>query len=144
MNNTQSIAEIGEDAKKQSNLLKNALRGNALFSGLSGIVALLGSQYLAEFTGLGSSMLFTILGIVLILYGIDLWWVSSREQIDHRFAWAAIILDVLWVAGSAAILLSGWPALSVAGRWTVFIIAELVALFAVIQFIGLRRSTSRS
>ena len=144
MNNTQSISETSQAAAKRSSLLKNALRGNALFSGISGAISLLGAQSIAELTGLESSLIFTILGIVLIVYGIDLWWVSSRDPIDHRFAWAAIILDVLWVAGSAAILLSGWPALSVAGRWMVFVIAELVALFAIVQFIGLRRSTARS
>ena len=136
MNSTQSINET----KQRSNLLKNALRGNALFSGLSGTVALLGARSLAAFTGIEVPAVFFVLGIILIFYAIDLWWVSSREPIDHRFAWAAIILDILWVVGSVAILVSGWPALTVAGRWTIFFLAEVVTIFAILQYIGLRRA----
>ena len=101
MNSSQSI----KATKEQSNLLKKALRGNALFSGVSGAIALLGAQPLAAFTGIDVAAVFYVLGIVLIIYAIDLWWVSSREPIDQRIAWAAIILDILWVAGSAAILI---------------------------------------
>lgn len=136
MNSSQSI----KATKEQSNLLKKALRGNALFSGLSGAIALLGAQPLAAFTGIDVAAVFYVLGIVLIIYAIDLWWVFSREPIDHRFAWAAIILDILWVAGSAAILIFDWPALTVAGRWAVFFLAEVVAIFAILQYVGLRRA----
>jgi hypothetical protein len=136
MNSTQSITKNNQG----SNLLKNALRGNALFSGTSGLVALAAAQSLAAFTGINPPIIFVVLGIALILYAVDLWWVASRETINRRFAWAAIILDVLWVVGSIAILLSGWLPLTVAGSWTIALLAEAVAIFAVLQFIGLRRS----
>ncbi len=135
MTKSQSIKEI----KDQSSLLKNAVRGNALFSGLSGTVALLGAQSLAIFTGIDLPVVFYVLGIVLIIYAVDLWWVSSREPIDRRFAWAAIILDILWVIGSFAILISGWPVLTIASRWALFFLAEIVGIFAILQYIGLRR-----
>ena len=136
MNSTQSITKNNQG----SNLLKNALRGNALFSGTSGLVALAAAQSLAAFTGINPPIIFVVLGIALILYAVDLWWVASRETINRRFAWAAIILDVLWVIGSIAVLLSGWLPLTVAGSWTIALLAEAVAIFAVLQFVGLRRS----
>jgi len=135
MDNTQSIKET----RQESNLLRNALRGNALFSGLSGAVALLAAQSLAAFTGIQMPVVFIILGVVLILYAIDLFWIASQETIDHRFAWATILLDVVWVLGSVAILLFESPPLTVAGRWTVALLAEAVAIFAILQYIGLRR-----
>ena len=135
MNSTQSVTQNNQG----SNLLKNALHGNALFSGTSGLVALLAAQSLAAFTGIESPSIFVVLGIVLILYAVDLWWVASRETINRHLAWAAILLDVLWVIGSVAILLFGWLPLTVAGSWTIALLAEVVAIFAVLQFIGLRR-----
>ena len=136
MNSTQSITKNNQG----SNLLKNALRGNALFSGTSGLIALAAAQSLTAFTGINPPIIFVVLGIALILYAVDLWWVASRETINRRFAWAAIILDVLWVIGSIAVLLSGWLPLTVAGSWTIALLAEAVAIFAVLQFVGLRRS----
>lgn len=135
MNSTQSVTQNAQ----KSNLLRNALRGNALFSGTSGLVALLAAPSLAAFTGIEPPIIFVVLGIVLILYAVDLWWVASRQTINRRLAWAAIILDILWVAGSVALLLFGWLPLTVAGSWTIALLAEVVAIFAVLQFIGLRR-----
>jgi hypothetical protein len=135
MNSTQSVTQNNQG----SNLLKNALRGNALFSGTSGLIALLAAQSLTAFTGIEPPIIFVLLGIVLILYAVDLWWITSRETINRRFAWAAIILDVLWVVGSIAILLFGWLPLTVAGSWTIVLLAEVVAIFAVLQYFGLRR-----
>ncbi len=58
MNSSQSI----KATKEQSNLLKKALRGNALFSGLSGAIALLGAQPLAAFTGIDVARRFLCAG----------------------------------------------------------------------------------
>ena len=136
MNNTQTVGKTNQE----SNLLRNALRGNALFSGLSGTVSLFAAQSLATFTGIQEPLIFVILGIVLILFAVDLVWIASRETIDRRIAWAVILLDVAWVAGSALILLFDLVPLTVAGRWTIALLAEAVAIFAILQYIGLRRS----
>ena len=114
MKNTQSIRETNQD----SNLLRNTMRGNALFSGLNGIVSIVAAQSLATFTGVQEPLVFVVLGVVLILFALDLLWIASKETIDHRFVWAVIILDVAWVTGSAIILLLDLVPLTVAGRWT--------------------------
>lgn len=136
MNNTQSSRETSQE----SNLLRNALRGNALFSGFSGMVSVFAAQSLAAFTGLQEPLVFIVIGVVLILFALDLIWIASRESIDRRFVWAVIILDIAWVAGSAIILLLDLIPLTVAGRWTTILLAETVAVFAILQYIGLRRS----
>jgi hypothetical protein len=136
MNNPQSIRETSQE----STLLRNTLRGNALFSGLSGMISILAAQSLATFTGVQEPLVFVVLGVVLILFALDLIWIASRESIDLRFVWAVIILDVAWVAGSAIILLLDLIPLTVAGRWTIILLAEAVAVFAILQYIGLRRS----
>ncbi len=62
MNHTKSIGET----RKESNLLRNALHGNALFSGISGLISLLAAQSLATFTRIQEAVVFTILGMVLV------------------------------------------------------------------------------
>lgn len=136
MNNTQTL----NSEKPKSTLLLKGLRGNAIFSTLSGAAALIAAPTLSTFTGITPPAVFYVLGIVLLIYAVDLWWVSSKDPIDMRFAWAAIILDILWVLGSVFILFFGLLPLTVAGRWTVFFLAEIVAIFAIIQYIGVRRA----
>ena len=55
------------------------------------------------------------------------------------FAWYAIIGDVVWVIGTAAILLTDAFSLTSEGKWLLFIIGDIVLTFAVVQYIGLRR-----
>ena len=135
MNPTQSITSQEDNSR----FVRNALYANVIFSGTTGIAALIAATFLANFTGIENQAVFIALGVILIVYAVDLGWVASRHRVDPRFVWAAIILDTLWVAGSIMILLSGWLPLSTAGIWTVALIAEVVAILAVLQFIGLRR-----
>ena len=100
MNNTQSLQE----GTNNSNLLRKALQGNALFSGLSGLASFFAAQWLAQFTGIHEPLVFVVLGVILIVFAVDLAWLASRESPDRRLVWVVILLDVAWVAGSAAIL----------------------------------------
>lgn len=120
-------------------LLRRAMRGNGVFSAVSGITCLLAAQPIAQFMGLGMPLVLQELGAVLLIYAGILFWVTTQERFDSRFGITAVILDILWVIGSIAILLSGWPALTVAGKWTVALLAEVVAVFAIVQAYGLRK-----
>jgi hypothetical protein len=113
--------------------LRHALRGNALFSGLSGIIFIVGAAPVAEFTGVSVSLPFIILGAVLILYGASLLLVARQSVIRRQYGMLATTLDIGWVIGTAAILLTGWPPLSTAGRWMIALLAEAVAFFAIWQ-----------
>ncbi len=79
------------------------------------------------------------LGVVLLLYAADLTWITSRPSLDVRFGWMAVILDVAWVVGSAIVLLTDALAMTTAGNWLVAIIADVVLVFAVVQWLGIRR-----
>lgn len=136
---TEVVNQQNQQLSNQPGLLRRAMRANALFSGLSGLVSLGMARPLAEFTGLETAAVFVGLGIVLILFAVDLWWLAGRERLNPRFGQMAVILDLLWVAGSWAIVLSGWPPLTVAGKWLVALLAELVFVFAVVQAYGLYR-----
>ena len=120
-------------------VLRLALRGNGSFSLLSGLILAAAARPVSVLLGVEPPAILLILGIVLIIYGIDLFWVASRPEIDTRLATAAVVLDVLWVLGSAALLLTGLVSLTAAGVWAVIIVADIVALFAIWQGYGLWR-----
>lgn len=123
----------------QSSLLRRVLRGNGLFSGISGLVLLVGAKPVAAFLGLAWPVALMSLGVTLLAYAAVLFWVTSQESIKRPFVQMAILLDVAWVVGSAAILLAGWLPLTVAGKWTVALLAEVVAIFAALQGYALWR-----
>ncbi|MDX1687808.1 MAG: hypothetical protein R3248_07475 [Candidatus Promineifilaceae bacterium] len=122
-----------------STLLRRALVANALFSGASGTVLALGARPVASFLGVDAVLFLAVTGVLLILYAADLLYVATRPAINRTAAWMAVVLDLLWVAGSALILLGGWLPLTTGGQWAAAIVAELVFLFALFQYLGLRR-----
>jgi hypothetical protein len=66
--------------------------------------------------------------------------VGTRETISRPAVQAIIALNVLWVAGSIGLLVSGWVAPTALGYAFVIAQAIVVGVFAELQFVGLRRS----
>jgi hypothetical protein len=95
------------------------------------------NRTLVEYLGLPSNSSLTALGIGLLGYAGWLLWNARREKIKIVDAWIAVILDMVWVAGSYALLFA--VRLSSGGKWAVALVAELVFLFGVMQWLGLRR-----
>lgn len=122
-----------------SSLLRNTLLANACFSTLSGLLFTFDSKMVDEFLGLGQPMVILALGIGLLLFAAVLFWIGTRPQIDGKTARIIAWLDVAWVVGSVIILASGVPALSNGGWWAVAIVADIIAFFAILEFVGLRR-----
>jgi hypothetical protein len=125
---------------QESKLLRQALRGNGIFSAVSGLVLIVAARPLATFMGLAWPLALTITGLVLLPYAAVLLWATSQPEIDSRLAKTAVLLDSLWVMGSVLLLLTDWLNLSVAGNWTVALLAEAVLTFAILQAAGLRRT----
>lgn len=128
---------MNEQMSDKQKLLRRALQGNASFSVVSGALILAMNRTLVEFLGLPSSASLTQLGIALLGYGGWLLWNARREKIKIVNAWIAVILDIVWVVGSYALLFA--LRFSIGGKWAVALVAELVFLFAVIEWLGLRR-----
>ena len=128
---------MNDQTSDKQRLLRRALQGNALFSVVSGVVILSANQTLVEFLGLPSNASLTALGIGLLGYAGWLLWNARREKIKIVDAWIAVILDMVWVMGSYALLFA--VKFSSGGKWAVVLVAELVFLFGVIQWMGLRR-----
>jgi hypothetical protein len=79
---------------------------------------------------------------VLIPYVAFVAWVGTREAISRSAVQAIIVLNVLWVAGSIGLLVSGWVAPTMLGYAFVIAQAAVVAVLAELQFVGLRRGAA--
>jgi len=128
---------VNEQTSDKQKLLRRALQGNALFSVISGALVLAINRTLVEFLGLPSSASLTPLGIGLLVYAGWLLWNARREKIRIVDAWMAVALDMVWVVGSYALLFA--VRFSSSGKWVVALVAEAVLVFAVLQWLGLRR-----
>ena len=128
---------MNEQMLDNQRLLRRALQGNALFSGISGVLILAMNRTLVEFLGLSSSASVTPLGIGLLGYAGWLLGNARREKIKIVDAWIAVALDMVWAVASYALLFA--VRFSSGGKWVVALVAELVFLFAVMQWFGLRR-----
>jgi len=124
---------------EHKSLLHTVLRLNAAFSGLFSLIFILFPGAMAQFTGIPSTLAITITGIFLIGWEIFVSITLMRSPVNTRAVALVIGGDVLWVLGTIALLLGGWLPLTSAGKWFLAIIGDIVLLFAISQFIGLRR-----
>jgi hypothetical protein len=124
---------------RPSNILRRAMRADALVSGSAGLISLLAARPLVSFIGLGTPAVYVGLGIAFLAYAAVLFMMTSGETVERRNGFAVVVLNVVYVAASALLLLLGWQQLTIAGRWLVALQAEAVAFFAAWQWYGLRR-----
>jgi hypothetical protein len=81
-------------------------------------------------------------GLLLVPYVAFVAYVGTRETISRPAVQAIIAINVLWVAASIGLLMSGYLAPTVLGYAFVIFQAVVVGLFAELQLIGLRRSSA--
>ncbi len=116
-------------------LLRRALQANGIFSALSGVVLILASNRIAALIGIEQSLWLT--GLLLLLFAAGLFRNARRAEINQTEAWLAVALDVIWVLGTGALIFAG--VFSTTGNWIVALVGDVVLLFAVLQFWGLRK-----
>ena len=117
--------------------LRKALMGNALFSTLSGLTILFAQGWVLRILGLSKDVSLPILGLGLLVFAATLVINARRQQVKTSDAWMAVFMDVAWVLGSYVLIFI--VPFSVAGKWVVGLVAELVLGFAVLQIVGIRR-----
>lgn len=148
ISSSADVAELSEQAQNvgqnRATLLRRVLKGNAAFSALSGLLCLFVSKPIANLLGFSDPAVMgyiLALGIGLIFWAMLAFWVSTRPTLSRGAVFTIIEGDLLWVAASIVLLMSGWLSFSTAGYWVVAIVADVVALFAILQYVGWRRLT---
>jgi len=123
--------------RNEADLLRTALLANCIFSGLSGIILLFGSNRLSGFFGLHMPTILLGAGALLLVYAAALFLNARRVTVCQTEASIAVLVNVAWIVGSVGLLFVG--SLSTVGNWTVTIAANIVLLFTVFQFYAIRR-----
>ncbi|WP_210497220.1 hypothetical protein [Microvirga antarctica] len=122
-----------------SPFLRQALLADAVTTAACGGLMLLAASPLSTLLGLPIPLLRTA-GAVLLPFAALVAFLSLREHLPRAAVWAVVLVNGLWVADSILLLLSGWVSPTIAGTVFVLVQAAVVALYAQLQVMGLKRS----
>lgn len=118
-------------------LLSKAMLSNAIVSGISGVGIVAGARGLDEWIGLNVWVLVAV-GIGLVGFAFDLTiWARSSTWLK-RGGMIAVAGDVSWVGGAVGLIVFT-SVLTPSGEVALGAITAVVAVFAVVQTIGLRQ-----
>ena len=120
-------------------LLRRVLQANMVFSGLSGLLLAVEAGPLSRWLGVPAAWILMVIGIGLLGFAWQLFQTAKQSPMNLRQANAILLMDIAWVVGSALLLFTGWVSFTIAGWWAVLLVADVVALFAILEFVGIRR-----
>jgi hypothetical protein len=135
-NPTKGISMTSIDDRQR--WLRNSLLGNAVFSTVTGLIFALGAAPMASFLGLEQSILVRVVGLGLLGFAGFIVFVATRPEIDSRAAVSIVIGDLCWVVGTVPLAMM--DVLSDNGLIAAIAIADIVLLFAGLQYYGVRRA----
>ena len=113
------------------NELQKALKYNAIFSSMSGLIMILFNNQIAQLFGTSNNSVFWIVGLILIYFTITIWY-EIRKQRKIAVLWI-IIQDFLWVMGSIILILLNPFDITSLGNLIIGIIAAIVLLMGLNQ-----------
>ena len=124
-------------------LLKKTLRANAGFSFLSGLLLVSVPSQTATLLGDLPTWLLIVVGSALILFALDVYWIS--RQLPKAFKRAQIIFwaDVAWVLLTPLVIFLFFESLSNLTKIILIDVAVIVAAFAFAEWKGLQQLSQR-
>jgi hypothetical protein len=126
--------------KTDSDFMTRLLQADGLFCATTGGICLAAARPLATLFGLNLPAIFTVVGGLVLVYGLSLWLLAGRAAHTRFWVQVALALNVVWVVASFGGLLAGLFPVTTAGKWVIAILADLVLIIALLQLYGLRRS----
>ncbi len=117
-------------------LLRQALRLDSVVTAANGAAYLLLAQPLAGPLGLSTGLLRGAGGFLLV-FAAGVWLVASRPR--TAAVEAVVAANLVWSAGSVGAALAGFGSPSTLGATWMVLQAAVVAAFAALQVVGLRR-----
>jgi hypothetical protein len=124
-----------------SPLLRQALLSDAVTTIACALLMLFGAGFLDPLLGLPANLLRTA-GFILVPYAAWVAYLGTREGVQRVLVWAVVAVNALWTLDSILLLVSGWVAPTPAGYAFVIAQAAVVALYAELQAMGLKRSAA--
>lgn len=124
-----------------STLLRQALIADATVSGATGLLLFFGAGLLAGLLDLPEA-LSRYAGLALLPFAAAVFALARQATPSRSAVRLLIAANVLWAAASIMLLVGGWITPNLMGTLFVAGQAMVVAIFAELQFIGLRRTTA--
>ena len=125
---------------RSSNFLRRALQADAAMSGAAALLLLIGASALEPLLGLPATLL-RYAGVLLVPFVAFVAFVATRVELSRPAIWVIILVNAAWTAASLLLLVSGWVNPTTLGYLFVVVQAAAVAVFAELQWVGLRRPT---
>ena len=119
--------------------LKTALLLDAVITGANGLAYVAGAAVLDSLLG-PSPAHFALIGVFLVACSVILGVTGTRRPIPRGWAMFAAEVNVAWAIGSVAVVMFGWLELTTTGEVWTLMQAALVAAFATLQLMALRRT----
>ncbi|WP_348742477.1 hypothetical protein [Tenacibaculum sp. 190524A05c] len=124
------------------NNLQKALRNNALFSSISGVLMIVLNRQLAFLFGTSNSTIFWSIGLVLIYFALTIGFEIKKLR-KTAIIWI-IIQDYVWVLGSIIILITKPFQITSTGNLITGIIALIVLFMGIHQTIELKKFKNKT
>lgn len=124
---------------QSSTLLRQALVADATVSGATGLLLFLGAGLLSGLLDLPEA-LSRYAGLALLPFAAAVFALARQANPPRTAVRLLIAANVAWATASVALLVGGWIAPNLLGTLFVAGQALVVAMFAELQFIGLRRT----
>lgn len=113
--------------------LRNALKGNAVFSFISGMTLIVFNGKVEQVMNISETFVLQVIGIGLLLFVALLLYSAFRKKLDIRQVKFIIIQDWAWVVGSLVLLIFDPFAISTIGNVLIAVMTAVVALLAILQ-----------
>jgi hypothetical protein len=123
-----------------SSFVRRILVADAVISGATGVLMLAGSGLLEGLLGVPSGLL-RYAGASLLPFAVAVAWLARRDNVSRGGVWAVIAANALWALDSIVVLFTGWVAPTMLGYTFIIFQAVVVAGFAELQYVGLRKAT---
>ncbi len=124
------------------NELQKALKTNALFSSISGIIMILLNRQIADLFGTTNNTIFWIVGLILIYFATTIWYEITKQR--RRAVLWIIIQDYAWVLGSLVLIIFNPFQITQIGSLIIGIIALIVLYMGINQMIRLNKATDNN
>jgi len=124
-----------------SSFLRRVLVADAMISGMTGLLMVVDAGALEGMLGVPAALL-RYAGLSLLPFAALVFGLSRRDSLPRAGVWAVIALNAAWVVASVWLPLGGWISPNVLGYAFILGQALAVAVFAEMQYVGLRKSVA--
>ena len=123
--------------QQPSPLLHRSMIADATISGATGLMLMAGAGMLTTLLGMPESLM-RYAGLILLPFAAMVFYWSNPARLSRPRVWTIIALNIAWVVASVLLLAAGWTEATALGVAFVLFQAVVVAVFAELQYAGLK------